>query len=275
MIVFVIIFFIILLILNYYNSKPQNLEETVVEVEVEDEDEDEVEDEVEDEETTCDDGYTLKDNECILDKTFIEYEHFIGGAKPNLENSNTFAIFLSDFAGYDSETAKLGDNIETFSNIFDDTFFAHYFIDGETGILKLSAPMQNAMVNKYSPSGGESVNPGLKSRNIRATYNYFKVEPAEIAGHDDIYYIKTDNPTREHNGEVVYRSNDSNRPADKYIGFQNDRFEYVDTIDDASLFRQKTREADLTLPEDVELPEEVDTKTYFVRVEEDITEGDE
>lgn len=221
--------------------------------------------------TACESGYTLDNNVCELDRTFTEMEHFIGGPTPDLDNTDTFIIFLSDYDQYDTNTVTFGSNNETYSNIFDDTFFTAYYI--ENNILKGTVPNEINYVGFYTDgTAGNFVNNvshTLGNTDGPIGFFRFKVERAQIEGHDDLYYIKTDDPLRKLNGQNIYTSIDDTRPADKYIGFQNDQFEYVDSKDDASLFRLKTRSSGLSLPTNITLDDSVDSKTYLIRVVED------
>ena len=233
--------------------------------------------------TSCTDGYTLTDNQCVLDRKFINMEYFRGGRTSNLNESNSFVMFVNDFSNYDTKVKTLSDGTEVnISNVFDETYVVFYE-DHDGSITKLIHPSSAQHPALYT------VGTILNQTGGYLRFNHYILEDAGIEENDDIYYIKTPNVQAEYEltdgtkVPIYGNPDDANRQSDKYIvlNADGDGYTYTDKQADADLFRLETRSSEMTLPapfDDLTDTTVVDsgltTKNYLVRVVED-TEGDE
>ena len=224
----------------------------------------------------CEDGYNLNTNVCEIDTNYIDMEYFRGGyIDVDLNKSNAFVVFASDYSNYSSRGRDINNEEVLLSSIYDSNDIFIYDFEDVSGTLKLVHPYNADFTGQYSPIT-EIEWTGANPRGV-SSFNNFTLEPADIEGHDDIYYLKTGDVNKtftNDNGDEIdfFRAIDiADRPSKKYLSLNTEEthFIYKDSKTDADLFRLKTRDTGLSLPSTVTIDSGLNTKNYLVRVVEE------
>ena len=191
--------------------------------------------------SSCEDGFVLNDNTCIFLSENPGSEFFGGGDNPNLNQSNSFVVFINTLSNYDKSVRKLSTNRQNKTNIKyseiygDNAIFIFQDNDGQS--ISKVIPKEPNDLGLQNVKNMRNLLTGTGQVNISS----FILE--EVDAQSDVYRLKTPNTdskvTLSDKQEIDTYKESSKALGNLYVklDFENGKYVLTNSQDEADLFK--------------------------------------